>query len=205
MNETKTYTGYEYKRVTMDSGMESLWKDSMENFGWKAEKSEAKIEKRLPAALWVMAAPLSLLPWRPFQKQLSDHASEKEVEVTFKRDRRIDRKQELDQLESRFEHSARSIESMTATKGMTAAIAASAVGLLGTAFLGISTFAYLAGMTPVFLIAAVPGFLGWIFPFFLYQKMKASRERAIAPKIEEQHETIYGICKSGSELLHASR
>ena len=46
---------------------------------------------------------------------------------------------------------------------------------------------------------------GWIFPFFLYQKMKASRERAIAPKIEEQHETIYGICKSGSELLHASR
>lgn len=94
---------------------------------------------------------------------------------------------------------------MTATKGMTAAIAASAVSLLGTAFLGISTFAYLAGMTPVFLIAAVPGFLGWIFPFFLYQKMKASRERAIAPKIEEQHETIYGICKSGSELLHASR
>lgn len=79
MNETKNYTGYEYKRVTMDSGMESLWKDSMENFGWKAEKSEAKIEKRLPAALWVMAAPLSLLLWRPFQKQLSDHASEKEV------------------------------------------------------------------------------------------------------------------------------
>lgn len=203
MNELKSYTGYEYKRVTMDTSLESLWRDSMANFGWEAEKSEAKIVKRLPFALWIMAAPLSLLPWRPFQKQLSDHASGKEVEVTFKRDRKTAHKQELNQLEARFEHCARSIESMEATKGMTASVAASAVGLLGTACMAVSTFAYLAGMTPAFVIAAVPGFLGWIIPFFLYRHMKAAKERIIAPKIEEQHESIYGICKSGSELLHA--
>ena len=70
MNELKSYTGYEYKKVTMDTSLESLWRDSMANFGWEMEKSEAKIVKRLPFALWVMAAPLSLLPWRPFHKQL---------------------------------------------------------------------------------------------------------------------------------------
>lgn len=204
MNELKNYTGYEYKRVITDASMESLWKDSMVSFGWEAEKSEAKIVKRLPLALWIMAAPLSLLPWRPFQKRLSDHASEKEVELTFKRARKMTQKRELNQLESRFEHCVRAIESMEATKGMTATITASAVGLLGTVCMAVSTFAYLAGMTPAFVIAAIPGFLGWLIPFFLYKGMKASKERAIIPKIEEQYENIYGICKEGSNLLHAN-
>lgn len=148
-----------------------------------------------------MAAPLSLLPWQPFQKQLSNHDSDKEVEITFKRDRKIARKQELDQLESRFEHCARAIQGLNDSKGTAASIAASAVGLVGTAFMALSTFAYLAGMSPAFIIAAVPGFLGWIIPYFLYRSMRASRERAIAPKIQEQEENVYTLCQSGSEIL----
>ena len=85
MNEREDDTGYEYKQITTDRAMESLWKDSMANFGWTAEKSEARIVKRMPLALWIMAAPLSLLPWEPFQKQLSDHESERDVEITFQR------------------------------------------------------------------------------------------------------------------------
>ncbi len=204
MNEKKDYTGYEYKQVITDRTMESLWRDSMENFGWMADRSEAKIVKRMPFALWIMAAPLSLLPWRPFQKQLSDHASDREVEITFKRDWKISQKQELNQLETRFESSARAIESLEATKGMKASIISSAVGLLGTACLAVSTFAYLAGMTPAFILAAIPGFLGWMIPFFLYRKLKDSREKEIALKIEEQQETIYRLCQSGNELLHKS-
>lgn len=201
MSEQKDYTGYEYKQITADAHMESLWKDSMASFGWSAEKSQAKVVKRLPFALWILAAPLSLLPWRPFRKQLNDHDSDKEVEITFKRDRKIARKQELDQLESRFEHCARAIKGLNDSKGTAASIAASAVGLVGTAFMALSTFAYLAGMSPAFIIAAVPGFLGWIIPYFLYRSMRASRERAIAPKIQEQEENIYTLCQSGSEIL----
>lgn len=203
MNELKNYTGYEYKRITMDTSMESLWRDSMANFGWEVEKREAKIVKHLPLALWIMVAPLSLFPWRPFKKQLSNHASDTEVELTFKRNRKIAHKKELNQLEARFEHCARSIESMETTKEMTAIVLASAVGLLGTGCMAVSTFSYLAGMMPAFVIAAVLGFLGWIIPFFLYRHMKSAKEQDIMPKIEEQHESIYGICKSGSELLHA--
>lgn len=201
MSEQKDHTGYEYKQVTVDKSMESLWKDSMENFGWRAEVSEAKIVKRLPFALWIMAAPLSLLPGRPFQRQLSDHASDSKVEITFKRNRKIARKQELNRLEDQYVHCARAIESLEASKGMTASVVSVLVGVVGTACLAAATFAWLAGMTPAFLIAAVPGFLGWIIPYFLYRSMKASKERAIAPKIEAQHDTIYEICKSGSELF----
>lgn len=53
MNERKDDTGYEYKQITTDRAMESLWKDSMANFGWTAEKSEARIVKRMPLALWI--------------------------------------------------------------------------------------------------------------------------------------------------------
>ena len=71
MNEKKDYTGYEYKQVTTDRTMESLWRDSMENFGWMADRSEVKIVKRMPFALWIMAAPLSLLPWRHSRSSLA--------------------------------------------------------------------------------------------------------------------------------------
>ena len=201
MSEQKDYTGYEYKQVMVDRSLESLWKDSMEHFGWCVERSEAGTVKRLPFALWIMAAPLSLLPGRPFHKQLSDHASDSKVEITFKRDRKIARKQELNRLEDQYAHCARAIESLEASKGMTASVASVLVGIVGTACLAAATFAWLAGMTPAFLIAAVPGFLGWIIPYFLYRSMKASKEQAVAPKIEEQHESIYDICKAGSELV----
>lgn len=57
MNERKVDTGYEYKQITTDRAMESLWKDSMANFGWTAEKSEARIVKRMPfwhCGLWLL-------------------------------------------------------------------------------------------------------------------------------------------------------
>lgn len=201
MNEQTKYTGYEYKQVTAETSMAGLWKDCMANFGWTAEKLEAKTVKRLPLALWILVAPLSLLPGRPFQNLLSDHDSNRQVEITFKRDRTIPRKQDLNQLEAQFEHCARSIESLNASKGTAATIAASAVGLAGTVFMALSTFAYLADMSPAFIIAAVPGFLGWIIPFFLYRSVKTSKEQAIAPKIEEQHDNICSICQAGNDIL----
>ena len=93
------------------------------------------------------------------------------------------------------------METLTATKGRAAAIAAGAVGLVGTGVLALSTVAYLAGLSPAFAAAAVPGFLGWIIPFFLHRSMKVSKERAIVPKIEAQYDSIYNICRAGNEIL----
>lgn len=103
MNNQQNVISYEYKQITAASNMESLWKDSMASFGWKTEMSEAKIVKRLPAALWIMAAPLSLLPWRPFRKRLSNHKSDRMVQILFKRDRRLADKQELNRLEEQYD------------------------------------------------------------------------------------------------------
>lgn len=66
--------------------------------------------------------------------------------------------------------------------------------------MGISVFSYLAAMTPAFIIAAVPGFLGWIIPFFAYQAIKNSKTRKVDPLIEAQHESIYAICQKAAEV-----
>ena len=202
--EARDYTGFEYKQVTARNEMESLWVDSMTHFGWKPEKSRPKLVKRLPFALWIMAAPLSLLPWRPFQKSLDDHESADQVELTFKRERNIGHKQELNQLQAQFERSVQAIDSLEESRGTSASIAGWLIGLLGAALLGVATFAYLDGMTPLFLLPAVPGFLCWLLSYVIYRSMKSKREQAIAPKIEEQHENIYKLCQAGNSLLRTA-
>lgn len=200
--EARDYIGYEYKQVTARNKMEGLWVDSMAHFGWKAEKSRPKLVKRLPFALW--AAPLSLLPWRPFQNSLDDHESANQVELTFKRDRSIGHKQELNQLQTQFEHSVQTIDNLEESRGTSASFTGWLVGLLGAVLLGMATFACLDGMTPLFLLPAVPGFLCWVLSYAIYCGMKSKQERAITPKIEEQHENIYKLCQAGSSLLHSA-
>lgn len=202
-HEVDQHTGYEYKQIIAGNKWESLWKDGMANFGWQAENSRPRTVKRMPFALWIVAAPLSLLPWRPFQKQLHDHDSDKEVELSFKRDRKVEHKQELNQLALKFEHCVKAIESLEASLGMAATMAAVTVGLLGTAFLALATFSYLAGAIPFCIVMAVPGMLGWVAAPILYYQLKANRAHRIEAEIEEQQEKIDEICRAAYKLLAA--
>lgn len=49
MNDN-SFVGYEYKTAKIPKEQESLWIDSMQNFGWKLEKSEAALPCRFGAA-----------------------------------------------------------------------------------------------------------------------------------------------------------
>lgn len=61
MSEQKDYTGYEYKQITADAHMESLWRNSMASFGWSAEKSQAKVVSACPSPCgsWQPPSPCS--------------------------------------------------------------------------------------------------------------------------------------------------
>lgn len=201
MDAQNNYVGYEYKQITADKQNKSLWVDSMVNFGWTEAKSEAKLVKRMPLALWILAAPLSLLPGRPFAKGLQDHESSTQVQITFKRDRSQQQKPELNNLEAQFERCMQAMSGLEASQYTLASLVAILVGILGTACMAISVLAGLSGWSPVFLLAAVPGFLGWILPYFIYCTMRQTRARAIAPELERQQENIYELCKSGNAVL----
>ena len=167
------YVGFEYMEVPAARSMESMYVDSYTSFGWKFEGSSAGQE-----------------------------GSER-IRLKFKRDRKLRNKAELTRLQRQFESCAREIEALEHSKATAAAIAAFTIGLIGTAFLGGAVFAYLAGLLPLMVILAVPGFVGWIVPYFCYQKLLRKREQKVAPLIDQKNDEIYAVCEQGCRLLNA--
>jgi len=201
MAENNNFVGYEYKAVKVPKELESLWNDSMMNFGWQLEKSQPARVKHIWGPLRVMIAPLALIPGTPFRKMVMDHDSDTEVEMTYKRDKHIANKAELNRLQTQFESYARGIETLEDSKSIGATAGAYAIGLVGTVLMGLATFSYLAGSLPLMAALAIPGFIAWVLPYFVYHKVKASKSSAVEPKIETQHDNIYDICQKASCVL----
>ena len=83
------------------------------------------------------------------------------------------------------------------------AIAALTIALSGTAFMAGSVFA-VAHEPPLLvpaILLAVPGFLGWILPWFVYRKLAAKRGKVVAELVEKKYDEIYEICGKGTQLL----
>lgn len=85
-----------------------------------------------------------------------------------------------------------------------AAVYALIIGTLGTAFMAGATFAVTAQPPYIVLciILAVPGFLGWILPYFLYRRIQRRETEKITPLIEAKYDEIYEICGKGNKLLY---
>lgn len=65
-----------------------------------------------------------------------------------------------------------------------------------------STFAVTA-QTPYIILSvllAVPGFIGWLIPYFLYRKVAGKQTERIVPLIEQKYDEIYEICEKGNKL-----
>ena len=77
------------------------------------------------------------------------------------------------------------------------------MGLIGTAFLAGATFA--ATHTPPLILLtvllAIPGFVGWVLPYFLYHWMVRRRAKVVDQLMERKYDEIYEICEKGHQLL----
>ncbi len=51
------------------------------------------------------------------------------------------------------------------------------------------------------VLLAIPGFLGWILPYFIYRRGVKKRIEKVAPYIEAKYEEIDEICRKGYSLL----
>ncbi len=178
--EQRNYVGYEYKEIAADDSMVSLLLDGYENFGWEVNDS-------LPE---------------------SDMGGKKgfnqKTVIRLKRDRKILNKAELTRLQRNFEACVSQIQTLERRKTSAAAAYAIALGVIGTAFMAGSTFAVTA-QPPNYilcLLLAIPGFLGWIFPCFLYKKVVGKKAEKIIPLIDAKYDEIYKICEKGNKLLY---
>lgn len=176
----RNYVGYEYKEIMADGQLVSLLLDGYENFGWEVNDSlpESKIGGKPGAGQKVM--------------------------IRLKRDRKILNKAELTRLQRNFEACVTQIQTLEKRKTSTATVYALILGIIGTAFMAGATFAVTA-MPPhivLCIILAVPGFLGWILPYFLFKRIQRKETEKITPLIEAAYDEIYEICEKGNKLLY---
>ena len=174
MNNEKGFVGFEYMEVSAKHWMESLYVDSYENFGWEFEGEAAR------------------------------ESAGGQVTLKFKRDRKLRNKAELTRLQRNFDSCVKEIETLTRSKTTAALTVSLLVGILGTGFMAGSVFAVTAEPPMIWLmiLLAVPGFIGWILPYFLYRTLEDRKEAEVHPLIEQKYDEIYAICEKGNNLIY---
>lgn len=171
--EPKRFIGYEYKEVDVEKEYASFFIDSYGNFGWIVDDNIAG----------------------------TDRAGR--MTIRLKRDMKIGNKQELTRLQQHFEACVQDIRGLEQAKTTAALIWALSVGVLGTVCMAGSTFAVVHEPPVIWLcvLLAIPGFIGWIAPYFLYRHKAEEKRKALQPLIEKKFEEIYTICEKGHSLL----
>ena len=120
--------------------------------------------------------------------------------LKFKRDRKIRNKAELSRLQREFDNHIKEIENLEDSKTSGAQIAALVIGVLGTVCMAGAMFSFLAEMIPLMIVLAVPAFIGWILPYFIYNSVRRKRATKVSALIETQYDSIYEICEKASGL-----
>jgi hypothetical protein len=168
------FIGYEYRNITVKRSMESVYVDGYPNFGWTFEGTALSLQS----------------------------VSSGSVVMKLKRDRKIRNKAELTRLQRQFEGCVQEIERLESSKSIGASVFAYSTGIIGTGFLAGSVFAYLAGMVPLMIILAVPGFIGWIIPYFGYLRIQRRKIEQVMPLIDQKYDKIYEVCEKAHNLLN---
>lgn len=184
MEDTRTnkkdFVGYEYKEVITDKSRVSFLLDGYENFGWELDRNMIEVpgENRNPM-------------------------KQNNVILRLKRNRKIINKMELTRLQRNFESCVREIDTLERSKTSVATIYALIIAVVGTAFMAGATFAVTTQPPQVILciLLAIPGFIGWILPYFVYKKVLGKQIEKVTPLIEEKYDEIYEICEKGNRIL----
>ena len=176
-----SYIGYEYRDVSVESNMESLYVDSYECFGWQ-------FEGRQPSLLGIASGAVNL---------------------KFKRDRKIKNKMELTRLQRQFENYAEDVCNLEKSKYTSATIVASVYGLIGAVMIALSVFLIsdmlLAAQytMPLVVLTGAVGLLCWVLLYPALKKQKAKAAAKANPLIEQKYDSINEACEKGHILLMA--
>lgn len=92
---------------------------------------------------------------------------------------------------------------MEHSKKQTSTVWAMIVGVIGTVFMAGSVFAVTSEPSHyvLMILLAIPAFVGWILPVFIYRYKFQKQSRKVQPFIEAKYEEIYQLCEKGHSLL----
>lgn len=168
-----SFMGYEYQELPSGGERTSLYLDCYPSFGWVLDERAQNPPLRGRGKL------------------------------VLKRERKLVNKVELTRLQRHFEACVHELDELERSRTSAATVCSVAVGLAGTAFLAGSTFAvtHQPPLVPLTVLLAIPGFLGWIAPCFLYRAMVRRRARLVDELVERKYDEICEVCEKGRSLL----
>ena len=188
-SETKDFVAYEYLNINVKSDKEPLYTDCYEAFGWNLVTNTALVEEG-----------------DYYINNIPNVNGNKQVNLKFKRDRKIPNKLELQNIQRKMELSLKELDKLESEPNTKGIMKSLTIGLLGTIFLAISVFAITANNLEVinYIICAVAGIIGmagWALGFISYNKTKTKVEQENQSLIEEQYNTIYDCCEKANKLI----
>lgn len=185
--KTNSFFNYEYKQITTQSNQASWYINCYECFGWEKDEN-------MPVTTSSGRAMLCMGLLKPSSDSVTLH---------MRRNRKLVNIMELTRLQRNFEACAQEIDSMERLKTRIPSLWAFIIGVIGAAFMAGSVFAYI-NEPPLYvlsIILAIPGFICWIIPYYVYQYMIAKQRKKLQPFIEAKHDEVLTICEKGHALL----
>ena len=123
------------------------------------------------------------------------------VIIKMQRDRKIKNRAALCDLQRKCEGAFSAIEKLERSKTLKAMTISLGIGIVGTAFMAGSVFAYLASMIPLCILLAIPAFIGWALPYFFYNKIFIETSTKVNVMIDHNYDVIYDACEKARHLL----
>lgn len=172
MSQNEKYIAYEYVSLSVDSDMKAVYEDCYQNFGWIIDTLDST--KSITGKL---------------------------ATLKIKRDRRMKNRNELNELQRKCKSALENIYHLEHHKGTKSMIYSLGIGILGTAFMAGSVFCFLGGYMIACISLAVPGFLGWILPYFSFKTIKYKQVAKADQKIDQEYNHVYELCEQANSLL----
>lgn len=191
---------YEYKKITVSKNLEVQWEDGYEKFGWKLVNNRPE-EDQGWSLIRTILAPLAALRGTAPADLVKGYGVNERVELEFKRNKNLPRKNELNRLQGHFENIIGEMEHMEQTKMATAHIGSSACGLLGTICAAMAVLSVISGEALRCIGFAIPGFSAWFLGALVYHLLKGRREKAIKKEYKQKSKMLDDICDEAYILL----
>lgn len=181
----KEFVAYEYLSFDVKSELEPLYIDCYQNFGWLPISSPSFTDKE------------------DYYLNHYDIHNDRVVTIRFKRDRRIKNKAKLLLLQKKVELTLKEIEKLEERQKSVGVVWALGIGLIGTFFLVMAVLVIIAE-NPLYIVGTlygIIGIVGWILPYFVYQKVKLKKEKESVLLLEELYNTVYDSCEQARNLI----
>lgn len=170
---------YEYLSLNIQNDFEPMYTDFYESLGW--------------------------IPLDTGKRDYYINSNPKKnlVNIKFKRNRKIQNKEKLNDLQKQMEEIFAYIEKIEMKPHTKGTFWSMLVGIIGLGFMALSlNFSTGENMQIILtIIFSLLTILSWSIPPFLYKKIVADETEKLKIEIDKEHEKIYDICEKGKDIL----